>query len=237
MRGKQKPILRKIFFLVVVLLASLFGQSIVVEAGVGIIDSAEKAGITITCPVGVPNCEEVEGVAADYSILGTQNFILKLVGGLLNFAAIIAVMMLVVVALRLVTAHGNQDSLASAKKQIIWTIAGLFVIILSLLIVRNITEKAYEVAFVELAEAQECAADLIIDGLLGPLTDAARGETPNRAGSFIEPLATNCLHPGESVAAMPLRQAGDPSCLAVSQFQSAYNSANCDPDSGLRDDS
>lgn len=113
--------------------------------GVGILDAAEQAGLNITCPAGAANCETDKSKEAEYySTQGTQTFILRVFGGVLNFAAIAAVLMLVIAAIRLVIAHGSQDKLQEAKKHILWTLAGLAVIILSLLIVRNVTETIYE---------------------------------------------------------------------------------------------
>lgn len=133
--------------LAITLLASLFIRPAFAadEAkGVGILDAAGQAGVEIECPVGAANCVEEDEEAENYSVEGTQNFILRLVGGILNFAAIIAVVMLIIAAIRLVTARGSQDALAAAKKHIMWTLAGLVVIILSLLIVQNVTKIIFE---------------------------------------------------------------------------------------------
>lgn len=111
--------------------------------GVGIIDASKQAGIEIKCPVGAANCVESDEAKA-YSIEGMQNLILQLIGGILSFAAIVAVVMLIIAAIRLVTAAGSQDALAAAKKHILWTLAGLVVIILSLLIVQNVTKIIFD---------------------------------------------------------------------------------------------
>lgn len=112
-------------------------------------ESASEIGLVVTCPEGAAGCAANGDGPGAYSITGTQDFILKLVGGLLNFAAIVAVVMLIVVALRFTVAHGNQDAIGVAKKQITWTLVGLIVIILSLLLVKNITKKVYEIAAVD----------------------------------------------------------------------------------------
>jgi len=203
----------------------------VLAEGVGLIDSAKNVGITIKCPDGVVNCSE------NYETKDAQNLILQIVGGLLNFVAVVAVVMLVVASLRLVTSLGNQERLQAAKKQLIWTFAGLAIIIVALLVVSNITEKIYEVAKAEEPvaeeEKKECKT-LVLDGLLGPLTIGARGEVPDLALDFVEPLATVCLHTGKSVLEMPLRGSGEPPCLAVEQFQMAYNLLTCDTKTGKR---
>ncbi|MFH1546489.1 MAG: hypothetical protein ABIE14_03880 [Patescibacteria group bacterium] len=124
-------------------IAALALISVAVNAGdgVGILDAAEQAGFEITCPTGVANCSDA---STDYSTANIQTFILKILGGLLNFAALAAVLMLVVASVRLVVAMGNQEQLQAAKKHILWILAGLAVIILSLLIVKNVTEMVYE---------------------------------------------------------------------------------------------
>ncbi|MCK5472345.1 hypothetical protein KAI54_04125, partial [Candidatus Gracilibacteria bacterium] len=173
--------------------------------GIGILDAAKQAGFEITCPDGVVNCSE----GADYSIVGTQIFILKILGGLLNFVALAAVLMLIIAGLRLVVAMGNQEQLQAAKKHILWILGGLAVIILSLLIVKNVTEAVYRSTLPSsdcgngileegeecdglegVSEGEECSDEcellmkcltLKIDGLLGPDTDVARKETQNLA--------------------------------------------------------
>ena len=251
--------LRKII-LGIAALAVVFIPVAVNAEGVGIIDAAEQAGFSITCPDGVANCSST----TDYSITGIQTFVLKLLGGLLNFAALAAVLMLIVVGLRLVIAMGNQEQLQAAKKHLLWVLGGLAVIILSLLIVKNVTETVYESTLpppecgngileegeecdgsAGVGEGEECSADcklllecltLDIDGLLGPDTDDARNETPNLAVTFVEPLATNCLHTEKTVAEMPLRGSGEPMCLSVQEFQTAYNGQPCNKTTGTRED-
>ena len=220
-------IFRKIFFafaLFFVLSTAVFAD------GVGLIDAAKNAGIEIECPDGVANCS----AETEYETADAQNFVLRLVGGLLNFVAVVAVVMLVIAAIRLVTALGNQENLQAAKKQLIWTFAGLAIIILALLIVRNITEKIYKVAEIE----TECLT-LVADGLLGSNTyKAIHEETPNLAGSFIEDEKGDCRNvlELETVLDMPLRESKDTECLPVLDFQEAYNEQTCDKKTGERED-
>ncbi|MCF7846061.1 MAG: pilin [Candidatus Peribacteraceae bacterium] len=138
--------MRKIFLSAAIAFLACVQPVLAAEStgGVGIIDAAKQIGITdITCPEGVVNCKLSEE-ATQYSIESTQEFVLKLIGGILSFAAIIAVVMLIIAAIRLVTAHGSQDALAAAKKHIMWSLAGLVIIILSLLIVQNVTKIIFE---------------------------------------------------------------------------------------------
>jgi hypothetical protein len=165
--------LRKIILGIV---AFVFISTGVQAEGVGILDASEQADFTISCPEGAANCSEISTEAEDYSVSGTQDFVLRLLGGILNFAAIIAVLMLVIVGARLVIAMGNQEGLQAAKKQLLWTFGGLAVIILSLLIVRNITEKIYEAA-------QDCLS-VAEDGLYSEKTGQAEGEAPDLASTW-----------------------------------------------------
>ncbi len=157
---------------------ALVSVGVVQAAGVGILEASEQAGFSITCPEGVANCSSAATESTDYSVTGTQNFILKVVGGFLNFAAIIAVLMLVVAGLRLVLAMGNQESLQAAKKHVIWTIGGLAVIILSLLIVKNVTETVYK--------ATLGCPTLVEDGIWGPKTKTASEKTLNLANQWCQ---------------------------------------------------
>ncbi|MFH0834106.1 MAG: hypothetical protein V2A63_01805 [Patescibacteria group bacterium] len=134
--------MRKIF-LALALLLPLLSQTAFATSGVGIIDASEQAGLEITCPIGTARCVDSGQESQTYSATGMQRIILYLLGGLLDLAAIVAVVMLVIAGLRLVLAHGAQDAITSAKKHITWTLAGLVVIILSLLIVQNVTKIIY----------------------------------------------------------------------------------------------
>ena len=147
-----------------------------VQAGVGILEASKQAGFEISCPDNIANCVDSSAEAEEYSIIGTQNFMLSLLGGVLDFAAIIAVVMVVIVGMRLVIAMGNQEALQAAKKQAAWILGGLAVIILSLLIVRNITEKIYEVSMDCLSVAE--------DGLYSDATSQAADEAWSLAGSW-----------------------------------------------------
>ena len=297
--------MRKIF-LAIALSLSFAGS--VWAAGVDIIDSAGKAGMDIECPEGVVNCTD------SYGTEDAQNFVLQIIGGLLNFVAIIAVVMLIIAGLRLVISLGNQESLQAAKKNVVWTLGGLAIVILALLIVQNITEKVYETTkgcatisvdglfgpetsaassetpnlaakwcksswpsddsieddnvggfqaeynqlecntsdFTRVDITQvtttNCAATtassstktcktLSTDGLLGPLTDAARQETPNLAAAYTG--GSDCIsdYQGVSVKNMRVRKSGEPACNAVKEFQSAYNGKDCDTTTGKRKDS
>lgn len=136
----------KNIFLALITLASLASAGNCFAA-VGILDASKQTDIEITCPVGVINCDAYTTRAAEvdkFSIAGTQTFFLKLLSGILNFAAIIAVIMLVIAGIRFATAMGSDEALKSAKNHVIWTIAGLLVIMLALLIVRNITTSIYD---------------------------------------------------------------------------------------------
>lgn len=91
------------------------------------------------CPTGLAFCTET-----NFSVDQTKKNILSIVENVLTYAALIAVIMLIVAGIRLIVAMGNQESLQSARKHIIWLAAGFFLIILALLIVKNVLDIVYE---------------------------------------------------------------------------------------------
>lgn len=136
----------RFFFRVFLTLLTLFTTSLCL-AGVGILDASRQTDISITCPVGVINCDAYttrEAEASKFSAVGTQTFFLGLLGGVLNFAALAAVVMLVIAGIRFAIAMGSDEALKDARNNVIWTILGLLIIMIALLIVRNITESIYE---------------------------------------------------------------------------------------------
>jgi len=143
---KSKLRIKNLFFALISLLAVSFSESCF-AAGVGILDASKQTDITITCPVGVINCDAYttrDAEVSKFSATGTQAFLLKLIGGVLNFAALAAVVMLVIAGIRYATALGGDEALKTARNNVIWTIVGLLVIMIALLIVRNVTSTIYE---------------------------------------------------------------------------------------------
>lgn len=96
---------------------------------------------TTYCPFGSLNCKKGEYVSG---VSGVTSFSLRLLGGLLNFAAIVAVIFLIIGGARLVLAGGSSEGLGAAKKHLLWTVGGLVVVIISMIIVRNLTDVIYE---------------------------------------------------------------------------------------------
>lgn len=90
------------------------------------------------CPAGLVGCTQ-----EDFSVENTKITILKISENILGFAGIIAVLMLVIAGIRLIVAAGNQENLQNVRKQIIWTILGLILIILAFLIIKNIIDLSY----------------------------------------------------------------------------------------------
>lgn len=71
---------------------------------------------------------------------GTIIILQILAGGLLYFAAPIAVVLFAMAGFQLVTGGGDTDKVEQGKKNLIWTSAGLLLIILSYSIVKYIIE-------------------------------------------------------------------------------------------------
>lgn len=142
------------------MLAVSFSESCF-AAGVGILDASKQTDISISCPVGVINCDAYttrDAEVSKFSATGTQTFLLKLLGGVLNFAALAAVVMLVIAGIRYATALGGDEALKTARNNVIWTIVGLLVIMIALLIVRNVTSTIYESLGEKTAPVQKPAA-------------------------------------------------------------------------------
>jgi len=112
--------------------------------------NGERTGVRINdtyCPYGSVNCSVNKNVADAKNLAGEDGlmrYLMAILGGILNFVAIIAVILLIVAGIRLVTAMGDQEGIEAAKKHIIWTLGGLCVVILSLVIVGNITDVIYK---------------------------------------------------------------------------------------------
>jgi len=109
-----------------------------------------RTGVRISdtyCPYGSVNCGVNENSDDEKNLEGEEGlsrYLMRLLGGILNFAAIAAVIMLIIAGIRFVIAMGNQEDIEASKKHIMYTLAGLCVIILSLVIVGNITDVVYE---------------------------------------------------------------------------------------------
>lgn len=77
---------------------------------------------------------------------GTVVILQLIAGGLLYFAAPIAVIMIVISAFQMVIGSAESDSVGEAKSALTWSIIGLLVIILSYSAVRAIINFAISVA-------------------------------------------------------------------------------------------
>lgn len=97
--------------------------------------------VSTYCPFGSLNCNNDKALSG---VSGVTSTVLNLLGGVLALAAMVAVVALVVAGTRLVLAGGDEEAVKSAHKHIKWTLAGLFVVILSLVIVRNLTSVLYK---------------------------------------------------------------------------------------------
>ncbi len=126
---------QKIFSSILIALALFAGGVSLVQAQVTIDNDY--------CPKNVPGCDINADLIVDGAAQATTVVILKILDGVLKFSAIMAVIMLIYAGAQLVEAHGNQEELQTAHKNITWIVAGLVVIILSLLLVQNFISLVY----------------------------------------------------------------------------------------------
>lgn len=163
-------------------------------AGVGILDASKQTDITISCPVGVINCDAYttrDAEASKFSATGTQTFLLKLLGGVLNFAALAAVVMLVIAGIRYATALGGDEALKTARNNVIWTIVGLLVIMIALLIVRNITETLYGVVGDKVTNTNNQATNSTTQATNSNSTTPVASDTPTPVAENNNPTGCN----------------------------------------------
>lgn len=151
--------------------------------------SADVVGVEElkTCPLGSVGCWIFSRSSAGKLNLAADQaasaLVLGLVDTALQFSAIIAVVMLVAAGFRYVAARGESDGTDAAKKHIIWTLAGLIVIMLSLFIVKNVTDLVFRAANVsdENAAKIESANEAADQTLQADPAGGAQSESNSRA--------------------------------------------------------
>jgi len=124
-------------FLKLVCIATLAYLNIMFLSGIGINPDFRP----INEPFDISGTVETEGAAS-----GTVIVLQIVAGGLLYFAAPIAVIMIVIAAFQMVINSAESDKVGEAKSALTWSIVGLLTIILSYSIVRAIINFAISVA-------------------------------------------------------------------------------------------
>lgn len=77
-----------------------------------------------------------------------ENFnalVLRVINVLLYFAAGLAVLSLVIGSVKMVKGMGNEEALSEGKRVVVWTLAGLAVVILSFAIVNTILKALFAI--------------------------------------------------------------------------------------------
>jgi hypothetical protein len=193
-----------------ILLLCVFGfAGNVARAQVTLLEATENAGFSVTCPEGAAYCSE-ENEA--YTAAGTKYFILNILGYVLKFVAVLAVLMLVVSGIRFVIAGGNQESISAAKKNALWSLGGLLIVIISLLLVENVGKIVNQ-------SAEGGCRFLVEDGHPGPETKKALDEAPQLAAGYLREGPTE-------------KEKAD----KIKEFQRAYNLLECNTETGKRVD-
>jgi hypothetical protein len=71
--------------------------------------------------------------------------VVDILSGVLDFMALVAVVVIVIAGIRMVVSSGNEDATGAAKKTILWAVIGLIVILLAGAIVDFIADVATNV--------------------------------------------------------------------------------------------
>ena len=109
--------------------------------------------------------DKLKGDASDLT-----RFIEKVAKSLAGAAAAIAIVMIVMNALSLVTAVGDSDAIGNAKKGLLWSFAGLLLIIFAYVIIKSIIAITYsgeiqEQAEEPVVEVQQCERPVLVDNI------------------------------------------------------------------------
>lgn len=75
----------------------------------------------------------------------TSNLVLRIANIILTFATSVAIVSLVIGALKLVSSGGNEESMGKAKTIVLWSIAGLLVMIFSFAIVGTVIQAIFAI--------------------------------------------------------------------------------------------
>jgi succinate dehydrogenase/fumarate reductase cytochrome b subunit len=80
---------------------------------------------------GLPNATDPQGI---------RNIITKILTTVLNFLALIAVVVVVIAGIRLIVSQGEEEAKEKAKKTILYALAGLVIVLFARVIVSLVTE-------------------------------------------------------------------------------------------------
>ena len=108
------------------------------------VDADKNIGVRLNsdwCPEGAI-CQTSDEDSS--GVYGLRNTLLRLLGGILSVAAIVAVIVIVVSGIRMIAASGDEEALGKAKNMLLWAVVGLVLIISSLMLVRFVVEIIYE---------------------------------------------------------------------------------------------
>jgi type IV secretory pathway VirB2 component (pilin) len=102
------------------------------------------AGVTAFAPIASAvnlGSNDPGGELPEGSNLDLRGLILDIVGWVLNFLALLAVIYIIIAGIRLIVSQGDDDQKGKAKKTIMYVVVGLIVIILARVIVGFVTTE------------------------------------------------------------------------------------------------
>ena len=88
----------------------------------------------------------IPGAPDDTTTDGVRQIVIDLLNIVLNFLALVAVVVIVIAGIRLIVSQGEEEAKDKAKKTIIYVVAGLIVILLAKVIVNFVTSIILETA-------------------------------------------------------------------------------------------
>ncbi len=109
---------------------------------------------------------EAMGDTESYGALAVTYILADLVSGLIGITGVIAVYFLVSNSLQYATSFGQQDKIDKAKKGIMWSIIGLFVIMLAYAIVRFVIKIVLTTDYTNFQETGSGAAEEAANAVL-----------------------------------------------------------------------
>lgn len=104
----------------------------------GLIQSAFANNATNNFGGDIPGLNDLPGETS-----GVKEMVVKVITAVLNFLALIAVIVIIIAGIRLIVSQGEEEQKEKAKKTIFYALAGLVVVLLARVIVGLITTYLY----------------------------------------------------------------------------------------------
>ncbi len=112
--------------------ASLYASAAMITGLVKVSAYANNGGFAGPTPnIGTPEGQNAEGI---------RGIIVSIIKAVLNFLALIAVVVIIIAGIRLIVSQGEEEQKEKAKKAIFYALIGLIIVLFARVIVGLITE-------------------------------------------------------------------------------------------------